>query len=172
MPIGITVELNRTGRTVLIGTDDPMTTPETVDNYYTQELGHVLGAIHPSDTDGDGTRFEVPSDAGGVMCKDECAEGLDNELLAEAIERSIREGTILDLEVRSTETEWIRNSMSFSEENRKRILEIDYDHRDGDPDDKFDEPPLVDTVNERRNLKTVATAASTDPPDENIDIDE
>ncbi len=41
-------------------------------DYYTQELGHVLGAIHPNDTSAV-NRFEVPSGTNGVMCKTSCA---------------------------------------------------------------------------------------------------
>lgn len=74
------------------------------------------------------------------------------------------QGLFFDPEANSTKTEWIRNPMSFSEENKERILRIDYTHRDGPKDDDPD-----GSVNESRNLATVATAPSTDPPDENID---
>jgi len=54
---------------------------------------------------------------------------------------------------------------------RDRILNLDYDWIDAeDPDNKQDENP-EGSINEARNIAIVATAASTDPPDENVDID-
>jgi hypothetical protein len=150
-----------TGGVTIIGTNDPIfvTNPETVDNFYMHELGHVLGAIHPKNTDGDGTQFEVPSGRPGVMCKDSC--------IGISIERYIERGLLSTsgtIEIPGTS---IINSMNFVDENEFRILNLDYDYMDeGGPD----EGPF-DSVNRQRNLASVATAASIDPPSDNIDTD-
>ena len=150
-----------TGGVTLIGTDDPATNARTVDNYYMHELGHVLGAIHPKDDDGDGTRFEVPSGTEGVMCKTSCASiNVGLEAYIEQLILNGREFELVDEE--DPDPEWIINSMSYSRENEHRIINIDYDFKD----DEDIENPLGST-NEARNLATVATAASTDPPPEN-----
>lgn len=172
-------EVELTGGATIIGTDDPelVTNPETVDNYYMHELGHVLGAIHPSNTDGDGTRFEVPSNTPGVMCKDDCA-GLF--ILEQYIEGEILVPGAGPIQVELPGTS-IANSMNFVDENEFRIRELDYDYMDADdplsdPRDN-DEGPSDDTLsgpntlNEPRNISTVSTAASTEPPDENVDIE-
>ncbi len=54
----------------------------------------------------------------------------------------------------------------YSSENKNRILNLDYDHKDLNEDDQ-------DNIDNRdRNLSSVATAASTEPPPENIDLDD
>jgi hypothetical protein len=105
------------------------------------ELGHVLGAIHPDDPDGDGTRFEVPSGTPGVMCKDSCAGFF---VLEQYIEGKILVpgGGPIQVELPGTS---IANSMNFVDENEFRILNLDYDYRDDE--------------GEARNLSSVATAA-------------
>jgi len=157
-------EYELTGGVTIIGTNDPrlITNPETVDNYYMHELGHVLGAIHPSNGDGDGTRFEVPSNTPGVMCKDDCAGTF---VLEQFIESQIilfpGSGPIQE-ELPGTT---IANSMNFADENEFRILNLDYDYMD---DEFAQDPP--ESTNEARNIISVATAASTNPPDDNVDL--
>lgn len=117
------------------------------------ELGHVLGAIHPNSTSKD-NYFEVPRGTTGVMCKTSCVE-------SSALPFG-EEGDILTAEF-------------FSSENKDRILSLDYDYKDADePLDDLrdnDEGPFDSTLNEPRNIGTVSTAASTEPPDENVDTE-
>jgi len=151
-----------TGGVTIIGTDDPATTPETADNYYLHELGHVLGAIHPKQ-DADESEFEVPPDEPGVMCKESCKVEAGTRITAESyINTVIGRGSPVanfnpDVDL---PTGTILDSYSFSEANRERILNLDYDHKDGDGEKSF-EPP--DGENPVRNLTTVATAATGEP---------
>jgi len=154
-------EVELTGGITMMGTKDPniATNPETVPNIYMHELGHVLGAIHPNSTSKD-NYFEVPRGTTGVMCKTSC---VSSSLLPFG-----DEGDILTAEF-------------FSSENKDRILRLDYDYKDADDplNDLRDnnEGPSDDTLtgsntlNEPRNIGTVSTAASTEPPDENVDIE-
>ncbi|MDZ7688608.1 MAG: lamin tail domain-containing protein [Halobacteriales archaeon] len=150
-------EVELTGGVTIVGTNDPdVTNPETVPNIYMHELGHVLGAIHPGSTSED-SEFAVPSGTTGVMCKTSC---LGSSALPFG-----DEGDILTAEF-------------FSSENKDRILYLDYDYKDADdPLDDLrdnDEGPFdstLSTLNEPRNIGTVSTAASTEPPDENVDIE-
>lgn len=45
------------------------------------------------------------------------------------------------------------------------------DLRDNDEGPSDDTPTGPNTLNEPRNIGTVSTAASTEPPDENVDIE-
>jgi hypothetical protein len=136
-------EVELTGGVTIVGTNDPpgVTNLDTVPNIYMHELGHVLGAIHPNDTSAV-SRFEVSSGTTGVMCKTSC-------VTSSALPFG-DEGDILTVE-------------SFSSENKDRILNLDYDYKDADEDDPYsrrnDDPD--GSVNEARNLTSVATAAST-----------
>jgi hypothetical protein len=60
-------------------------------------------------------------------------------------------------------------SERYSEENKKRILDIGYDYKDATKplNNKRGESP-DGSINEKRNLDSVATAASTNPPPENV----
>jgi len=157
-------QVELTGGVTIVGTNEPDfgTSTETVDNYYLHELGHVLGAIHPKQ-DADESEFEVPPDEPGVMCKESCKVEAGTRITAESyINTVIGRGSPVanfnpDVDL---PTETILDSYSFSEANRERILNLNYDHRDGDGEKSF-EPP--DGENPVRNLTTVATAATGEP---------
>jgi hypothetical protein len=99
------------------------------------ELGHVLGAIHPGDLDGDGTRFEVEPGEDGVMCKDTCTNLDDTDITVGVDVTSV-----------FPSNKNIFTADFYSEPNKNRILNIDRDHKDDEGD--------------ARNLATVSTAAS------------
>jgi len=155
-------QIELTGGTTLIGTNDPATNPETAPNYYMHELGHVLGGIHP-DSSAEKEEFEVPSGKPGVMCKDSRITSLSsNNFFLQPILAAINRDERVS----------ILTAEYYSEPSKYRMLNIDYDFKDAeDPiDNKQDQEP-EGSINEARNIKGVATAASTDPPDENVDFE-
>jgi hypothetical protein len=154
-------EVELTGGVTIIGTDDPVTTPGTVDNIYTHELGHVLGAIHPG-SDSESNSFEVPYGTDGVMCKYSCAIDQATEiglerLINELISRSPAGGERVDIADEVSEREYILNSERYSKENKKRILDIGYDYKDDGGS------PEAGGENIARNLTSVSTAATSNP---------
>jgi hypothetical protein len=133
-----------TGGVTIIGTNDPPVATDigSVDNIYMHELGHVLGAIHPNDTIEEDEDFELPENEPGVMCKAATCALVSRE--------------------------WILNSKFYSEPNKDRILNLYYDQKDADnPLDKNKDEDPDGSINEARNLGTVAKAASTETPENN-----
>jgi len=165
-------EVELTGGVTILGTNDPgiATNPETAPNIYMHELGHILGGIHPGDT-AEQSEFKVEGD--GVMCKDSCAkENIERIGLEAAISRGLLSGTIFGPnEVDLPEAQLILNAEFYSEDNKHRILNLDYDYMDAeDPIDIKEGENPADSINRDRNLTSVATAASIHPPNENVDI--
>jgi hypothetical protein len=149
-------EVELTGGVTIVGTNDPpgVTNLRTVDHIYMHELGHVLGAVHPNNQDSPSSseEFGIEPRTGGAMCKDSCIDPLNDGFgvddLVDPPEESILTGEF------------------YAEPNKNRILNLDYDYKDGTPDTKEDEPPQG-SINRARNLTSVATATSTDPPSGN-----